>query len=352
MKVSDLDLTRMLSFQPDKGLILFGGDRMLLFREEAFRELRKLVFSQLGSELARGILTQFGYRCGKGDYHTLTSNYEWDTEGDKAACGAALHSWEGIVKAEGTFIEFDRASLHYHRKGKWTNSYEADVHIQEFGFSDEPVCHTLTGYASGWASSFVGADCVAIETMCAGMGADHCEFEIRRSHAWGPEADPWKRALTADQASIHKELEEKLAIIERQKEAIHKLSTPILEMGDGVIVAPIIGIVDSMRSREIMDNLLAHIVSKQSDRVIIDVTGVEYVDTSTANYFLKIVEAAGLLGARCVVSGISPSIAQVMTEIGIDLKGVVTARSLKDALSLHGIQASRSRKKRDKEIIL
>jgi rsbT co-antagonist protein RsbR len=128
------------------------------------------------------------------------------------------------------------------------------------------------------------------------------------------------------------ELAENLAIIQKQADAIRELSTPIMEVWDDVLVLPVVGIVDTRRSVEIMDNLLAKIVNSQSRCVIIDITGVEIVDTKTADYLLKVAQAAQLLGARCVLTGINPAVAQTLVEIGADLSAVTTLRNLKAGL--------------------
>jgi rsbT co-antagonist protein RsbR len=132
--------------------------------------------------------------------------------------------------------------------------------------------------------------------------------------------------------SLTRELETKLVTIERQAAAIRELSTPVMEIWDDVLVLPIVGVVDTKRSMEIMDNLLQRIVETQSRCVIIDVTGVEVVDTKTADYLLKVVRASNLLGTRCVLTGLSPAIAQTLVEIGADLTEVRTLRNLKAGL--------------------
>ncbi len=129
-----------------------------------------------------------------------------------------------------------------------------------------------------------------------------------------------------------KELENNLSTIEKQAEAIRELSTPVMEVWDDVLVLPIVGIVDTRRSMEIMDNLLSKIVESQSRCIIIDITGVEIVDTKTADYLLKVVQAAQLLGARCVLTGINPAVAQTLVDIGADLSTVKTLRNLKAGL--------------------
>jgi rsbT co-antagonist protein RsbR len=344
MKASDFNLQNALSFHPEHGHVLFDDNRMLLFRVEALATLRKLLGEQLGDRLTRGILSQFGYRCGTEDHKTLSKAYDWDSEVDELASGPVIHTWEGIVRADPTKIEFDRDTGHFHMQGTWTNSYEADIHLAEFGQSDEPVCHTLTGYASGWCSSFFGRPLLAIEPTCRGRGDDVCRFEIKPLDAWGSEAESFKQVLSDTSYSLTRELEAKLVTIERQAAAIRELSTPVMEIWDDVLVLPIVGVVDTKRSMEIMDNLLQRIVDTQSRCVIIDVTGVEVVDTKTADYLLKVVRASNLLGTRCVLTGLSPAIAQTLVEIGADLAEVRTLRNLKAGLKdcLRFLRGSRS----------
>ncbi len=332
MKISDIDLRKMLAFAPEEGTVRLGQDRMLLFRQDSLGSLRQLLSDQVGAALSRAILTQFGYRCGFGDFQTLSKAYSWDSEQDRMGAGPVLHTWEGIVHAEPTMLEFDRKKGHFHMTGIWRNSYEADLHLRQSGKSSEPVCHTLTGYATGWCSGFFGKDVVAIETQCSAMGDAHCGFEVRTPEAWGPEAEPFKLALRNTDYSLSRELEDKVKTVEQQSAAIRELSTPVIEIWDDILVLPIVGVVDTHRSVEIMNNLLSAIVDRQAKCVIIDVTGVAVVDTKTADYLLKIVRAAFLLGTRCVLTGLSPAVAQTLVEIGADLGEVRTLRNLKEGL--------------------
>ena len=128
------------------------------------------------------------------------------------------------------------------------------------------------------------------------------------------------------------ELEDKLLTIAQQADAIRELTTPVLEIWDDVLVLPIVGVVDTRRSVEIMTDLLEAIAERKARCVIIDVTGVEIVDTGTADYLLKVVRAATLLGTRCVLTGLSPAVAQTLTMIGADLGEVRTLRNLKAGL--------------------
>lgn len=145
-----------------------------------------------------------------------------------------------------------------------------------------------------------------------------------------------KKRLIEDLEAKNRDLVEsesaKSELVERLRYAIDEISTPILELWDDVLALPIIGVVDSRRSTQIMERLLDEIVRRQSRYVIIDVTGVEVIDTRTADHFMKLMKAVELLGARCRITGVQPAVAQTMVELGIDLKAVRAARNLKHAL--------------------
>ncbi|HRI68956.1 MAG TPA: PAS domain-containing protein, partial [Polyangium sp.] len=125
---------------------------------------------------------------------------------------------------------------------------------------------------------------------------------------------------------------EKLAIIERQANAIRELSTPILEVHEGILCLPIIGVVDSSRAAEMMNITLEAVVSEQARFLIMDLTGVPVLDTSTADRLLAIARAAGLLGAKTIITGLKPAVAQTVVTLGVGMGEVKTLRNLKDGL--------------------
>ncbi|MFZ6183684.1 PAS domain-containing protein [Nannocystis pusilla] len=128
------------------------------------------------------------------------------------------------------------------------------------------------------------------------------------------------------------ELQGKLDLIEKQQEVIRELSTPIIEVWDGIITVPILGLVDSVRTAEIMDELLQAVGRLRARFAILDLTGVEVVDTGTASHLIAMIRAIGLLGAEGVLTGIHPRIAQTMVAIGVDLSHVAVHARLRDAL--------------------
>lgn len=121
-------------------------------------------------------------------------------------------------------------------------------------------------------------------------------------------------------------------IIRRQQEEMLELSTPVVQLWDGVVALPLIGTLDSARTNVVMESLLQTVVSTRSEVAIIDITGVPTVDTLVAQHLLKTVAAARLMGVECIISGIRPQIAQTMVHLQIDLSTVVTKATMADAL--------------------
>lgn len=129
-----------------------------------------------------------------------------------------------------------------------------------------------------------------------------------------------------------RELHEKIAVIEEQRRAIHALSSPIVQLWDGVLAVPLVGAVDGDRTARLMEKLLEAILARRARCAILDVTGVESIDAETADNLARIVRAARLLGARAMLSGIGPTVAQTIVDLGLDLAGAPAFASLQEAL--------------------
>ena len=133
-------------------------------------------------------------------------------------------------------------------------------------------------------------------------------------------------------AALASELDRQLAVIRAQHQQILELSAPILELGEGVIGVPLVGALDDARTAALTERLLQTITERHALHVILDLTGIEVVDTSTADRLIMIVKAIGLLGARAVITGIRPAVAQTMVTLDASLSGLSTQRTLRDAL--------------------
>jgi rsbT co-antagonist protein RsbR len=123
-------------------------------------------------------------------------------------------------------------------------------------------------------------------------------------------------------------------VIVRQQQELLELSTPVVQIWEGVLALPLIGTLDSNRTQVVMESLLQAIVDTKAEVAIIDITGVPTVDTLVAQHLLKTVAAARLMGADCIISGIRPQIAQTIVHLGVDLGDVLTKASLADALTV------------------
>ena len=138
--------------------------------------------------------------------------------------------------------------------------------------------------------------------------------------------------------AYQQDLEGKLATIERQRIAIQELSTPIMEVWDGVLCVPVVGLMDTSRSSEMTSALLQAVVEKSAKCAIIDITGIDVMDTRTVDHFVRMAKAVRLLGAECVLTGMNPHIAQTVVHMGLDLSNVVTHRNLRDALQQYVVR--------------
>ncbi len=116
--------------------------------------------------------------------------------------------------------------------------------------------------------------------------------------------------------------------IQQQSREILELSTPVMQVWQGVVVAPLIGSLDSQRTQQFMERLLDRIVETNSPVALVDIMGVPTVDTQTAQHLIETVSAVRLLGAQVVLTGVRPAIAQTLVHLGIDLSGIITRSSL------------------------
>jgi len=128
------------------------------------------------------------------------------------------------------------------------------------------------------------------------------------------------------------ELNEQLATIQRQTQQIVALSAPLLDVWQGILAVPLIGSLDNLRITEIMERLLGAVTTRRVQFVILDLTGVDNLDTNNAAQLIRLMSALGLLGAKGIVTGIHPVVAQILVQLGVELRNIVTLRSLQEAL--------------------
>jgi rsbT co-antagonist protein RsbR len=142
--------------------------------------------------------------------------------------------------------------------------------------------------------------------------------------------EPAARRITVTVAAgfVH----ERERVIRQQQDAIRELSTPVLPVREGLLILPIVGVIDPQRARQLTEQLLRGIRANRAKVVVIDITGVPSINSTVANHLVLTVEAARLLGATAIVTGLSPEIAQTLVTIGVDLSKMNTVGDLRGGI--------------------
>ncbi len=185
MRAQDLDLGELLQFKPKGGVIRFGSGRALLFDAVALGILRKELIETVGLTGARGILTRFGYAHGWRTADSARSDFPWDDEREWQQAGGRLHMLHGMVVVETSSAT--GAEAPHLVDSVWHDSYEADQHLLHLGRSDETVCWTLSGFASGYLSRCYGREVYCVEDRCRAKGDAVCHLTGRFREDWGEE---------------------------------------------------------------------------------------------------------------------------------------------------------------------
>ena len=159
-------------------------DRMLLVSADAMGQLRLDLFRSLGANLTRQLLSRYGHACGRHDALQLQID-----GGEKAArewllAAPITHTLRGAARVELDSFEVDRGESLLQISGIWHDSYEVEQHLVHFGLSENPVCWSLAGYFSGYASTVWGEEIVCEELACRGKGDAQCRFQLHLGCEW------------------------------------------------------------------------------------------------------------------------------------------------------------------------
>lgn len=190
MRARDLDLKELLQFDHEGGILRFAGERVLLFDAVALGLLRRELIDTLGRAGARAVLTRFGYAHGWRTAENLRASLPWDSDDDWRHAGGRLHTLQGLVRVESPGPQATDAGAKPLGHSIWHDSYEAEQHLLHVGPSDEPVCWTLTGFASGYLSRAYDQEVYCIEERCRGKGDACCRVIGRPLNEWGDAITP------------------------------------------------------------------------------------------------------------------------------------------------------------------
>lgn len=178
------DLFTYLHFDPAQGHIWLAGKRMMLIHARAFGLMRREVIDALGLEKARGIFTRQGYHSGALDAENAAGLRPHATIDDMFAVGPELHTLQGMVRAEPLHVQFNVARGEFSAEYLWHGSSECEAHLETCGSGAYPAGWSLAGYASGYASVFLGRPILFREVECVAMGHPHCRVQGRPAEEW------------------------------------------------------------------------------------------------------------------------------------------------------------------------
>jgi DNA-binding NtrC family response regulator len=211
--LAHLHIAELLDFRPDAGLIRLHEQRVVLLSAAAMGLLRKELIDTLGLDIARCLFLRFGFADGYHDAASLRDRSAWATPLDGLRAGVALHSLEGIVRAAITTLEHDAKSGRFEEEMVWHNSYVAEHHLHHYGTSTVPVCWSLEGYASGYASACLGQEVYFRETACLAQGAATCTVVGKDAESWGDIRDALRADYHGDDLGRQ---------VERIRDAVHR----------------------------------------------------------------------------------------------------------------------------------
>ena len=187
MKASALQLKDLLDFKASGGLLSFAGSRAVIMDTQAMGLLRKEILDTIGFVSARATMTRFGFLHGWRVAQSMEHHLTWDSPRDWKMTGGLLHALQGHVSVR--IPEWEKAKgTEPFAYSDWIDSYEAEQHLFHLGPSNEPVCWTLTGFASGYLSYVNNKKIYILETQCSGCGAPYCKIEGRAFEDWGKDA--------------------------------------------------------------------------------------------------------------------------------------------------------------------
>jgi DNA-binding NtrC family response regulator len=182
-------VSELLDFRPEQGIIRLHEQRVVILSAAAMGLMRKELVDTLGAETARRVLLRFGFADGYHDAVNLRARSRWNSPLEGLRAGAMLHTLEGIVRADVRRIDHDEQDGTFEEEVIWHDSYEAEQHLHHYGKSAAPVCWSLVGYSSGFASACMGEEIYFRETACAGQGEKRCAAIGRNARSWGAELE-------------------------------------------------------------------------------------------------------------------------------------------------------------------
>jgi rsbT co-antagonist protein RsbR len=322
------------SWNVEQGLLnVFGMPTLAMWIDSTVAGLMQGVQRMVGTERFNLAMFGGGRDSIEGDWGVISAAPTFE-EGIASLGSLAVTCGWGVW----TVVSVDRSKQEavFRTVNNWEALYQRSLGVK-WG------TNMTAGKFAGFCSRLFGIDCWATQTHFQAGDDAYDEFVVRKSDVSLEEkhnqllaTDAATRAdlavalkrlgeENAERRRAEREAQERLALIE-------SLSAPILHVWDGVLALPVLGSLSGERAASLMERLLTEIQRTRSQWAILDVTGVDIIDTSTANHLLRVARAVELLGARCIITGIQPAVAQTMVALEASFTGIVTRATLRDGL--------------------
>lgn len=195
--------------------------RMISIPSSALGKLRKELIETLGIDWAKGFLLRYGWNCGASDGEKM-KELKWENELDLLYAGPKMHSYHGHVQVEILSSHLDIQKGTVYLEGNWFNSYEAEEHLKLFGKSENPICHSLVGYASGYLSTIMGKKVITKETECIAKGDERCHWVCKTVEEWYKEENIEKELTYYEAQHIGDELNETYEKLRIERDSLSK----------------------------------------------------------------------------------------------------------------------------------
>jgi rsbT co-antagonist protein RsbR len=338
-----------ISWDLDKGLNLWAGTPTLsMWIPNTVAGLMLGMQRMVGAERFNLYMHSGGYDSVEGDWEVIRSQ---PTFAAGIAAMAPIAASAGWGHWEVVSVDEEKKEVVFRAYNNWEGLYQKQL----------GVCWgsgMMAGKFAGHASRYFGVTCWAEQTKFTATGDAYDEFVVRPSELTmeqrlqqllasgkGTEMDLTTalqklRQEVSERQKAENDLRDALAQVRIQEETLRKVSAPIIQVWDGVLTVPLMGFIDSDRAVLMMQRLLDEVVKTRARYTILDLTGVDVVDTNTADHLVRIIRAIELLGARAVITGIRSAVAQTMVSLGIDLSRITTLRNLQEGLKacMRGLQ--------------
>lgn len=319
---------------PEQGLFrVFEMPALAMWTGSTLAGLMQGMQRMVGTERFNLAMIGGGRDSVEGDWSVISQGETFEQGFEMLSAAAVTCGWGAW-----TLVSVDRNQRKavFRMVNNWEALYQTEL--------DECWGSNFTGGKfAGLCTKLFGVNCWATQTSFQARGDAYDEFTVARSdvsleqrHEQLLASD---QATRADLAVALKTLEQENTERKRAEEAaqerlalIERLSAPILRVWDGVLALPILGSLSAERSADLMERLLNEIQATQSRYAILDLTGVETVDTYTADHLLKVARAVELLGTQCIVTGVRPAVAQTMANIQASFSDIVTCATLRDGI--------------------